>query len=170
MSDGTVKGLRQGTVSSDDPDLLFTVQDVIGKGSFGVVCACRSVGGALGAKIYAVKFIALGCDGTANSMLQKEVDALREIEGCPHCVQYHGCYMKETTLMIVMEYCDLGSLVDIMSTCPTLVLTEDIIAAIISRVLQGLLFLHSKRIVHRDVSLHIITSRYLTTYRLETFY
>lgn len=47
-----------------------------------------------------------------------------------------------------MDYCSGGSVLDVMtSTMQTL--TEDQIGAIVTHVLKGLVYLHSKGIVHR---------------------
>ena len=58
--------------------------------------------------------------------------------------------MKESTLMIVMEYCEGGSVLDLMQLCGKK-LTEDQIAVICAHMLKGLVYLHNHRIVHRDL-------------------
>jgi len=58
--------------------------------------------------------------------------------------------MKDTTLMIVMEYCNGGSALDVMNATRK-PFTEDQIAAICSQVVEGLVYLHSHKILHRDI-------------------
>ena len=49
-----------------------------------------------------------------------------------------------------MEFCDGGSALDIMHTCKK-TFSEDQIAAICAQMVQGLKYLHSHKILHRDV-------------------
>lgn len=52
--------------------------------------------------------------------------------------------------MIVMELCDGGSALDIMKICQK-TFSEDQISSICSQMVQGLNYLHTHRILHRDV-------------------
>ena len=52
--------------------------------------------------------------------------------------------------MIVMEYCEGGSVLDLMQSCNKK-LEEDEIAVICAHMLKGLVYLHSHHIVHRDL-------------------
>ncbi|NWZ88912.1 PAK3 kinase, partial [Nesospiza acunhae] len=57
-------------------------------------------------------------------------------------------YLLGEELWLVMEYMDGGALSDVISkTC----LSEDQMAAISRECLQGLYFLHSNHVIHRDV-------------------
>ncbi|NXE71685.1 PAK1 kinase, partial [Calcarius ornatus] len=57
-------------------------------------------------------------------------------------------YLLGEELWLVMEYMDGGTLSDVISkTC----LSEDQMAAISRECLQGLYFLHSNHVIHRDV-------------------
>jgi serine/threonine protein kinase len=49
-----------------------------------------------------------------------------------------------------MDYCDIGSVRDMIELCNK-PLKEDQIAYILQQSLQGLLYLHSMNIIHRDV-------------------
>lgn len=53
--------IKNVEVSSDDPEKLFRVMDVIGQGSFGIVCTCVNTSND---KMYAVKFIEMSEDGS----------------------------------------------------------------------------------------------------------
>lgn len=132
-------------VSSDDPEKLFRVQDVIGQGSFGIVCACVNT---QNENIYAVKFIETSEDGGTD--LQNEIDILKTTSECPFIVKYFGAYKKDNYLMIVMEYCDGGSVLDVMQVTDA-PLTEQQIGAICYHVLKGLSYMHSHKLLHRDI-------------------
>ncbi|KAM3672034.1 serine/threonine-protein kinase PAK 1-like [Ammospiza maritima maritima] len=66
----------------------------------------------------------------------------------PNVVNYLDSYLLGEELLLVIEYMDGGVLSDIVSqTC----LSEDEMAAISRECLQGLDFLHSNDVIHRDV-------------------
>ncbi|GAM23575.1 hypothetical protein SAMD00019534_067500 [Acytostelium subglobosum LB1] len=133
-------------ITQGDPEQLFRVIEVIGQGSFGLVCTCINT---MTNNIVAIKFLETEPDD-ANQTLKREITILKNTAECPNIVQYHGCYLKDNNLMIVMEYCDGGSVLDIMSMCERK-LTERQIAAVLYDVLQGLVYLHSNKILHRDI-------------------
>ena len=69
----------------------------------------------------------------------------------PRLVGYHGTFIKDdTTLWLIMELCEGGSLSELIKYLPR-VLTEDEIATVLHAVLKGLEYLHDHKIVHRDV-------------------
>jgi len=82
--------------------------------------------------------------------LAQEIDILKEAGESPYVVNYFGCYLKDSTLLIVMEYCDGGSVTDIIRDCKKS-LNEEQITSIIACTVQGLIFLHSRNILHRDL-------------------
>ncbi len=83
--------------------------------------------------------------------LKKE---LRLLQSCddPHIVRAHGMFLKPRELWIVMEFCEYGSLLDVMRSMRS-ALPEEAIAAACADALRGLRYLHSQRraIIHRDV-------------------
>ena len=64
-------------------------------------------------------------------------------------IDYRGCYLKEHTAWLVMEYC-LGSASDIIEVHKK-PLKEEEIAAMCQDALNGLDYLHSAGRIHRDV-------------------
>ena len=75
---------------------------------------------------------------------------MREAQDCPNVVTYYGAYLKDSSLLLVMEFCEGGSILDLIVNCD-LNLTEDQISGIIWQTLIGLDYLHSKKIIHRDI-------------------
>lgn len=67
----------------------------------------------------------------------------------PNTIEYKGCYLRDNTAWLVMEYC-LGSASDIIEVHKR-PLKEDEIAAICDGVLNGLSYLHEFGKIHRDV-------------------
>jgi len=137
--------MNMNEINPEDPEQLFRVLDVIGQGSFGIVCTCINMSND---KIYAVKFIEINEDD--GSDLQNEIEILKATTLCDFVVRYSGSYLKENYLMIVMEYCDGGSVLDVMQVCNR-PLTEKQIAAVCWHVLKGLTFMHANKILHRDI-------------------
>ncbi|KAF2075857.1 hypothetical protein CYY_002843 [Polysphondylium violaceum] len=142
-------------ISKDDPEAIFQIVEVVGSGSFGTVCACRWMKKKdreqNGNRLIACKFVEVNPEDTeTNNNLVKEIDILRESMDCPYIVEYKGCYLKSSMLLIVMEYCKGGSLLDIIEFCGKR-LIEDEIAAVCAGVVKGLVYLHSKRTTHRDI-------------------
>jgi len=137
--------MKRVEISNEDPEKLFRVMDVIGQGSFGIVCTCLST---TSDKLYAVKFIEISEDSSVD--IQNEIDILKSTAECPFVVQYFGAYKKENYLMIVMEYCDGGSVLDVMQAT-NFGLTEPQIASICYHVLKGLSYMHGNKILHRDI-------------------
>eukprot|EP01132_Coremiostelium_polycephalum_P009636 gene9636-11813_t len=106
-------------VSKDDPEAIFQIVEVVGSGSFGTVCACRWMKKKdrelNGNRLIACKFVEVTAEDTeTNVNLVKEIDILKESIDCPFIVEYKGCYLKSSMLLIVMEYCKGGSLLDII--------------------------------------------------------
>ncbi|XP_053860021.1 serine/threonine-protein kinase PAK 1-like, partial [Vidua macroura] len=66
----------------------------------------------------------------------------------PNLVNYLDSYLVDGQLWLVMEYMDGGTLSDVISET---YLSEDEMAAISRECLQGLDFLHSNHVIHRDV-------------------
>jgi serine/threonine protein kinase len=134
--------------SKKDPEDVFEMKEVIGKGSFGIVCTCRHL---RKSKIYAIKFIDLARTKEEKDFEHElqELDILRECES-DYIVKYYGSYFKDTTLLIVMEYCSGGSISDMINLCHKS-FSEDQIGAVCYNVLKGLSYLHGRNVSHRDI-------------------
>lgn len=137
--------LRRDEISLEDPEEVFEMLDIIGEGSYGLICTCRNV---KKDKIMAIKF--LDIEDEEEGGLQQELDILRESRSCKHIVEYHGCFIKDNTLLIVMEFCEGGSALDLMNICKRS-FTEDQISVMMYQMLEGLKYLHSHHILHRDL-------------------
>lgn len=126
---------------------MFELLDVVGHGAFGTVCSCLNK---TTMELVAVKFIPIDPTSSDTKKLQREIDIMKKIPHCPEVVTYHGCYVKDDMLLIVMEYCDGGSVMDVLRLPHKL--TEEQIAASCAAVVKGLHHLHKTvKIMHRDV-------------------
>ena len=97
-------------------------------------------------QIMAIKIVPLE-DDTGD--VEREINHLQECE-CPNIVSYHGSFLHEERLWIMMEYCEGSSLLDIMAATGRC-LTQQQVAASLSGCVEALLYLHSRSKVHRDV-------------------
>ncbi|XP_044738703.1 serine/threonine-protein kinase Tao [Chrysoperla carnea] len=130
-----------------DPEKIFEDLREIGHGSFGAVYYARCL---LTREIVAIKKMSY----VGKQSLEKWQDILKEIRflkqlNHPNTIEYKGCYLRDHTAWLVMEYC-LGSASDIIEVHKR-PLKEEEISAICDGVLQGLSYLHSLGRIHRDV-------------------
>ncbi|XP_057214070.1 serine/threonine-protein kinase TAO2 isoform X1 [Triplophysa rosa] len=131
----------------EDPEKLFTDLREIGHGSFGAVYFAHDI---RTNEVVAIKKMSYS-GKQSNEKWQdivKEVKFLQKLRH-PNTVEYRGCYLREHTAWLVMEYC-LGSASDLLEVHKK-PLQEEEIAAITHGALQGLVYLHSHNMIHRDV-------------------
>ncbi|XP_071220912.1 serine/threonine-protein kinase TAO1-like isoform X1 [Salvelinus alpinus] len=131
----------------EDPEKLFSDLREIGHGSFGAVYFARDV---RTTEVVAIKKMSYS-GKQSNEKWQdiiKEVKFLQRIQH-PNSIEYKGCYLRENTAWLVMEYC-LGSASDVLEVHKN-PLQEMEIAAITHGALQGLAYLHSHNMIHRDI-------------------
>ncbi len=61
-------------------------------------------------------------------------------------------YMPITRcLQLIMDLCELGTIHDVMSSMPNKRFTEPQASAVIASVTLGLVYLHGRGIIHRDL-------------------
>ncbi|XP_077148309.1 serine/threonine-protein kinase TAO3 isoform X5 [Ranitomeya variabilis] len=131
----------------DDPETLFVNLHEIGHGSFGAVYFATN---STTNEVVAVKKMSY----SGKQMNEKWQDILKEVRFLqqlkhPNTIEYKGCYLKDHTAWLVMEYC-LGSASDLLEVHKK-PLQEVEIAAITHGALQGLDYLHSRNMIHRDI-------------------
>ena len=129
----------------EDPSKIFSLIQPIGSGSYGRVY--KAIDDRNG-RTCAIKII---------PALDREIlkSALREIQILSSCksnyiVDYLGTYMKSNELWIIMEHCEFRSLKKIMDW-QTRPFSEDYISAVVYCTLMGINYIHSQKMIHRDV-------------------
>ncbi|KAJ3215669.1 Serine/threonine-protein kinase 4 [Dinochytrium kinnereticum] len=135
-----VVGLLQG-----DPKQIFEIKEKLGEGAFGSVF--KAVHKKTGF-VVAVKEILIG-KVNEKEIIQKEITMLRQ---CRHIntVQYHGCLPVDDSIWILTDYCGAGSITDCIELTDS-TFSEPQIRIVLAAAVDGLAFLHSRGIVHRDV-------------------
>lgn len=122
----------------------FVDKEKIGSGSFGKVLKAfkKSTN-----EYVAIKVIQLDSIKDDLENIQKEISLLSRLESS-YVTKYMGSFLKGSDLHVVMEYLGGGSLRTLIKPGP---LDEVYIKIIMRQVLDGLVFLHSNHIVHRDI-------------------
>ncbi|KND03827.1 STE/STE20/YSK protein kinase [Spizellomyces punctatus DAOM BR117] len=134
--------------SSAGPDSgasLFVKLERIGKGSFGEVFKGlnRQTG-----ELVAIKVLDLDTEDDEIIDVQKEITMLSHCDS-EYITRYHGSYLNETKLWVIMDYAAGGSIRAILRSGP---IDEKYIAVIAREVLYALVYLHqSAAIIHRDI-------------------
>ena len=81
--------------------------------------------------------------------LRQEIQILKQCK-CPHVVRYFGSYLKGDDLWLILEYCNAGSVSDLIKSTDR-TLNEFEIASILYQTLEGLVYLHDTKKIHRDI-------------------
>lgn len=133
--------------STDDPEKVFSDLREIGHGSFGAVYYAKNV---VSKEVVAIKKMSYSGKQSSEKWqdIIKEVKFLRELKH-KNIIEYKGCYLRDHTAWLVMEYC-VGSASDVIEVHKQ-PLREDEIGAICRDSLEGLEYLHKMERIHRDV-------------------
>lgn len=133
------------------------IQKMLGEGSYGQVFRARhKVTGA----IVAVKVVPNQENDEEADKIMGEIDILSKCNS-PFIVGYFECFvcppkkrMEAGEMWIVMEFCDGGSVSDLIEAAGgrgSFVMPEECIRAACAGIVLGLEYLHKKEICHRDI-------------------
>ncbi|KAI1230412.1 hypothetical protein IHE44_0010399 [Lamprotornis superbus] len=141
----------QGDAHSPSAPMNWRRGKLLGQGAFGRVYLCYDVdtGRELAAK--QVQFDPESPETSKEvSALECEIQLLKNLQH-DRIVQYYGCLRDraEKTLTIFMEYMPGGSVKDQLKAYGAL--TENVTRRYTRQILEGVSYLHSNMIVHRDI-------------------
>ena len=126
----------------------FEILNLLGKGSFGVVYKVRRK---RDKNIYVLKQIDIS---TLNS--KHRSDAINEVEilsklDSSYIVKYFDSFLEKNSLNIVMEFCEGGDLNTFLKAAMGRPIVESKIWKFLIQMCIGMDYLHSKKILHRDI-------------------
>lgn len=133
----------------------YQIGNGIGRGQFGAVYRALNLNTG---QMVAVKRIGLqDLSEDEISNLMKEVDVLKRLSH-PSIVKYEGMVRSTDTLSIVLEYVENGSLGQTIRAFGKL--NERLVASYITKILEGLHYLHTSHVVHCDLkAANILTTK-----------
>ena len=125
----------------------------LGRGAAGSVSLVQCLSGDNKDKLYALKKISLITLGPKEmKMAENEVQLLKVLVG-PTIIRYYDSYSTKESISIIMEYADGGNLSDrIKRICDEgKRFNRDLILDWIAQVTLGIMIMHIKKILHRDI-------------------
>lgn len=118
----------------------------LGEGHFGMVLLAKD---RRTREKFAVKVIKKQAEMRSVTLIQRELDILRMVNH-QNIVRLYDLFDSPEKLYVVLEYMQGGALYEVLSTDETH-FSEERASDIIKDILHGLVYLHAKGIVHRDV-------------------
>ncbi|XP_070196414.1 ribosomal protein S6 kinase beta-like isoform X2 [Littorina saxatilis] len=128
------------------PEMIFRFAKELGHGSFGKVklVELKVTGERLAMKIMDKK-------ECPKALRTKELHAFIQVGVSPFIVRYHSCFQTDTACYLLMQFHCGGSLAKIIEEFG--LLCEATSRFFTAEVVEGLLHLHRRGIVHRDIKL-----------------
>lgn len=139
--------LRESNISRYHQE--FHELELIGTGQFGAVYKCIN---RLDGCIYAVKKSTKPVAGSAfEKTALNEVYAHAVLGKHQHVVRYYSAWAENNHMVIQNEYCNGGSLQDMLDEDPNHTLPEPELRRLLLHVAEGLRYIHSMHLVHLDI-------------------
>ena len=124
--------------------LTLDMLEIIGTGNSGIVRRCRN---RQNQQILAVKIISLDFQKEEKKYeIVTELNALNTLQS-DYIVQLHGAYLHENSVHICTEFMDRGSLEQYIG----ILVPENVLFHITLSMIYGLMYMWSRKIMHRDV-------------------
>jgi len=144
MTQIEIKALPDLVNEIDDPLAHYELKQFLGQGAFGTVFVAEDK---KTKEIVAIKKIPVGDIDTVQ--LKKKFAMVKECLS-HYIVKLHCSYLRKGELWLVMEYCDGGSIKDIMYSVKS-TLNENQISVICRHALRGLNYMHKNKMIHCGV-------------------
>ncbi|KAJ3288099.1 Protein kinase [Rhizoclosmatium sp. JEL0117] len=132
-------------VTSGDPNLVYRKIKLVGQGASGKVYLSKNVFDP-SAPVVAVKQMVLAKQARKDLLLN-EIMLMKKLSH-PNIIQYIDSYIDGGDLWLILEYMEGGELTGPIENNK---MTEPQIAAICQEITKGLVYLHQKNIIHRDM-------------------
>ncbi|CAF4884102.1 unnamed protein product, partial [Pieris macdunnoughi] len=135
-----------------DPAGIFELIEVVGNGTYGQVYKGRHT---KTGQLAAIKVMDVTQD--EEEEIKLEINVLKKYSTHRNIATYYGAFIKKSPpgkddqLWLVMEYCGAGSVTDLVKSTKGQSLKEEWISYICREILRGLSYLHSNKVIHRDI-------------------
>eukprot|EP00211_Chloroparvula_japonica_P000883 CAMPEP_0119155154 /NCGR_PEP_ID=MMETSP1310-20130426/51600_1 /TAXON_ID=464262 /ORGANISM="Genus nov. species nov., Strain RCC2339" /LENGTH=1011 /DNA_ID=CAMNT_0007147741 /DNA_START=162 /DNA_END=3194 /DNA_ORIENTATION=+ len=123
----------------------YCIEKQVGRGAFGIVYKAKSV---KDGSLAAVKTLDLADKQLDKQAVVAELAVLKDFDH-QNIVSLHKCVRTKESLHIIMEFVEGGSLLSILKKFGHQ--PEEVCRDVMRQMLMGLAFLHSRRVVHRDI-------------------
>jgi serine/threonine protein kinase len=126
----------------------------LGKGQYGRVFKAKYLPSN---KIFAIKEIEIQKDNQNQEIaISREIKTMNSMSNIkhPNIMEYFGCFIENNHYYLVLEYIN-GENLEIYRDKYQMMnqnMNQDLIILILKGIVNGLLYLHSKKILHRDIS------------------
>ncbi|XP_073435481.1 death-associated protein kinase 2 isoform X2 [Dendrobates tinctorius] len=129
---------------------LYTIADELGSGQFAIVKRCKEKKTGID---YAAKFIKkrqsrASRRGVTREEIEREVDILRDIQH-HNIITLHDVYENKTDVVLILELVSGGELFDFLAQKESL--SEEEATRFIKQILEGVNYLHTRKIAHFDL-------------------
>ncbi|KAJ8371983.1 hypothetical protein AAFF_G00298050 [Aldrovandia affinis] len=134
----------------EDVELHYHMGEELGSGQFAIVRRCRekTTGSDYAAKFIKKRRLTSSRRGVSREEIEREVNILREIRHA-NIVTLHDVFENKTDVILVLELVSGGELFDFLAEKESL--SEEEATQFLKQILEGVQYLHSKRIAHFDL-------------------
>ncbi|XP_026144628.1 death-associated protein kinase 3-like [Carassius auratus] len=138
-------GFRQ-----EDVELYYEMGEELGSGQFAIVRKCKekSTRTEYAAKFIKKRRLSSSRRGVSREEIEREVNILREIQHS-NIITLHDIFENKTDVILILELVSGGELFDFLAEKESL--TEEEATQFLKQILDGVHYLHSKRIAHFDL-------------------
>ncbi|BEI80759.1 hypothetical protein CcaverHIS002_0112880 [Cutaneotrichosporon cavernicola] len=140
---------------SSSPLSNYSLGDLLGRGASANVY--RALNFQTGETVAIKQISVASLPASSVPDIMSEIDLLKNLNH-PNIVKYKGFARDKENLFIVLEYCENGSLQNILKRYGKF--PESLVAVYMRQVLEGLLYLHDQGVIHRDIKgANILTNK-----------
>ncbi|XP_032902579.1 death-associated protein kinase 3 [Amblyraja radiata] len=134
----------------DNVEKYYEMGEELGSGQFAIVRKCRakSTGIEYAAKFIKKRRLSSSRRGVSLEEIEREVNILREIQH-PNIITLHDIFENKTDVILILELVSGGELFDFLAEKESL--TEEEATEFLKQILDGVHYLHSKKIAHFDL-------------------
>ncbi|KAF2979389.1 hypothetical protein EK904_008454 [Melospiza melodia maxima] len=138
------------TFRQESVEDFYEMGEELGSGQFAIVRKCRErkTGLEYAAKFIKKRRLSSSRRGVSREEIEREVDILREIQH-PNIITLHDIFENKTDVVLILELVSGGELFDFLAEKESL--TEEEATQFLKQILDGVHYLHSKRIAHFDL-------------------